>query len=203
MKEAPFVYLGSQSPRRRMLLEQLQVPHVVLAPGDDEDAEALEVRIGRETPRAYVRRVARLKAAAALERVARRGLRAAPVLVGDVTVAIEQTILGKPADVDDARRMLAELSGRAHRVLSAVAVAAEGRVEEALSESRVRFRVLSPGDIDRYVATDEPYGKAGAYAIQGRAAAFVERISGSHSGIVGLPLFETMQLLRRFGIEPA
>ena len=202
MSPLPFVYLGSQSPRRQALLEQLQVPHVVLAPDADEDAEALEVRLGSESPRAYVRRVARLKADAALARIVRHGLAPAPVLVGDVTVAIEQTILGKPADIDDARRMLADLSGRAHRVLSAVVVADDDRREEALSESRVRFRALTTDDIERYVATDEPYGKAGAYAIQGRAAAFVERISGSHSGIVGLPLFETMQLLARFGIQP-
>jgi septum formation protein len=202
MNAPAFVYLGSQSPRRSALLAQLQVPHRVLSADDDEDAEALEARIGRESPRAYVRRVTRLKADAALARIGRRGLEPAPVLVGDVTVAIEQTILGKPIDGDDARRMLARLSGRAHRVLSAVAVADFDRREEALSESRVRFRTLTSEDIERYVATDEPYGKAGGYAIQGRAAAFVERIAGSHSGIVGLPLFETMQLLRRFGVEP-
>jgi septum formation protein len=202
MNAPGFVYLASKSPRRSDLLAQLHIPHVVLAADDDEDTEALEVRIGHESPRAYVRRVARLKANAALARIERRGLTPAPVLVGDVTVAIEQTILGKPTDVDDARRMLRLLSGRPHRVLSAVAVADDDRREEALSESRVRFCVLTADDIDRYVVTDEPYGKAGAYAIQGRAAAFVERISGSHSGIVGLPLFETMELLRRFGIEP-
>jgi septum formation protein len=202
LPQAPFVYLGSQSPRRRELLQQLKVRYALLLPDEDEDAEALEERLGNESPRAYVRRVTRLKAEAGLRRIERYGLPVAPLLVGDTTVAIEQTILGKPIDIDDARSMLQSLSGRAHRVLSAVAVAHDGRIEEALSESRVRFRALTKGDIDRYVATEEPYGKAGAYAIQGRAAAFVERISGSHSGIVGLPLFETMQLLHRFGIDP-
>ena len=199
---ATFVYLGSQSPRRRALLDQVRIAHKLLLPDDDEDAEALEQRLDRETPRAYVRRVARLKADAALRRIARRGLPPAPVLVGDTTVAVGQTILGKPIDIDDARVMLRRLSGRVHRVLSAVAVATDDRIDEALSESRVRFRVLSDAEIERYVATDEPYGKAGAYAIQGRAAGFVERISGSHSGIVGLPLFETLALLRRFGVLP-
>ncbi len=198
----PLLHLASQSPRRRALLDQIGIRYALLLPDDDEDAEALEERSGDETPRAYVRRVARLKADAALRRVVRRALPEAPVLAADTTVAIEQTILGKPIDRDDARRMLRSLSGRAHRVLSAVVVADATRVEEALSESRVRFRTLDDAEIDRYVATGEPYGKAGAYAIQGRAAAFVERIAGSHSGIVGLPLFETMALLRRFGIEP-
>ncbi len=199
---SPFVYLASQSPRRRELLEQLHVAHTVLPPDEDEDVEALEARRGSESPRAYVRRVTRLKAEAAVHRVARRGLPDAPILVGDTTVAVEQDILGKPVDADDARRMLQRLSGRAHRVLTAVAVARGSRIEEALSESRVRFRSLTAEDIDRYLAHGEAFGKAGAYAIQGRAAAFVERISGSHSGIVGLPLYETMQLLHRFGIDP-
>ena len=197
-----FVYLASQSSRRRELLQQLHIAHEVLPADVDEDVEALEVRHGHESPRAYVRRVTRLKAMAARDRVLRRALPDAPILVGDTTVAIEQLILGKPEDADDARRMLESLSGRAHRVLTAVAVVQGTRIEEALSESRVRFRVLTSDDIDGYIATGEPFGKAGAYAIQGRAAAFVERIAGSHSGIVGLPLFETMQLLHRFGIDP-
>jgi len=198
----PFVYLGSASPRRRELLQQIGVAHALLLPDEDEDAEALEVRAGQETPRAYVRRVARLKGAAAMRRLARRGLPVAPILAGDTTVAIGQTILGKPADADEARAMLAHLSGRTHRVLSAVVVMDGLRSEEALSESRVRFRAITAAEIEAYVDSGEPFGKAGAYAIQGRAAEFVERIAGSHSGIVGLPLFETMGLLRRFGITP-
>lgn len=198
-----FVYLGSQSPRRRELLAQLHVAHELLLADDDEDAEALERVEAGESPRAYVRRVTRLKADAALARLIDRRLPDAPLLVADTTVAIDDAILGKPADVDDARRMLAALSGRVHRVLTAVAIAHGDRIEEALSESRVRFRVLAPAEIDAYIATGEPFGKAGAYAIQGRAARFVERISGSHSGIVGLPLYETMELLHRFGVDPA
>ena len=202
MNEPRFVYLASQSPRRRELLTQMHVAHQVLAADDGEDVEAIERREGDETPRAYVRRVTRLKARAALARLRRRSLPDAPILVGDTTVAIGRTILGKPEDADDARRMLARLSGRAHRVMTAVAVIHGECLAEALSESRVRFRVLDDGDIDRYVATGEPFGKAGAYGIQGRAAGFVERIAGSHSGIVGLPLYETLALLRRFGIDP-
>ncbi len=196
------LYLASQSPRRSALLDQLAIDHVVLAADDEEDVEALERRLGNESPRAYVRRVTRLKAEAALRRIARQGLPPAPVLVGDTTVAVDQTILGKPADADEARGMLQFLSGRTHRVLTAIAIACGDRIEEALSESRVRFRRLAASEIEAYLATDEPFGKAGAYAIQGRAAAFVARIAGSHSGIVGLPLYETMQLLRRFGIGP-
>ena len=197
-----FVYLASQSPRRRELLDQMHVAYETLPPRDDEDVEALEVRIGDETPRAYVRRVTRLKAHAAAARLFVSGRASAPILVGDTTVALDQAILGKPSVAVDAGRMLRELSGRAHRVLTAVAVIDGDRLEEALSESRVRFRVLTDADIDDYVATGEPFGKAGAYAIQGRAARFVERIAGSHSGIVGLPLYETMQLLHRFGVDP-
>jgi septum formation protein len=202
MTSPAFVYLASQSPRRRELLEQLHVPHEILAHDPDEDVEALEVRLGDESPRRYVRRVTRLKAETAVRRLARRSLPVAPILVGDTTVAIGQQILAKPEDADDARRILLTLSGRSHRVLTAVAVAGDGRIDEALSESRVRFRTLTATDIDRYIASAEPFGRAGAYAIQGRSAAFVERISGSHSGIVGLPLYETIRLLHRFGIEP-
>lgn len=197
-----FVYLASQSPRRRALLDQVGVAHVVLAPDAGEDVEALEALETGESPRAYVCRVTRLKAEAALRRLRRAGLRNAPVLVGDTTVAIDGVVLGKPDDADDARRMLQTLSGRTHRVLTAVALAVDDRLDEALSESRVRFRALTANDIDVYLATGEPRGKAGAYAIQGRAAAFVERICGSHSGIVGLPLYETVRLLQRAGIVP-
>ena len=199
----PFVDLASQSPRRRELLELLRVHHELLVADVEEDIEALETARPLESPRAYVRRVTLLKAHAAVERLRRRSLPPAPILVGDTTVALGRAILGKPADVDDARRMLALLSGRTHRVLTAIAVADDARIELALSESRVRMRVIDADEIDAYVASGEPLGKAGAYAIQGRAATFVEHIAGSHSGIVGLPLFETAQLLKRFGIVPA
>lgn len=194
---AVFVWLASQSPRRQELLRQVGVPFRLLAPGPDEDAEALEAVRAGESPTQYVERVVLAKAHAARERRVARGLRDAPILVADTTVAVGGTILGKPADDDDAKRMLRLLSGRGHRVLTAVAVVRGARIERATNVSRVRFARLDAGDVDAYVATGEPRGKAGAYAIQGRAAAFVRRIEGSHSGIMGLPLHETTTLLRR------
>ncbi|HYF59023.1 MAG TPA: Maf family protein [Burkholderiaceae bacterium] len=198
-----FVWLASQSPRRQELLRQIGVRFELLAPGPDEDAEALEALRPHESPTAYVERVTLAKAQAARERLAARGGTPAPVLVADTTVAVGGTILGKPADDDDARRMLALLAGRGHRVLTAVAVVRGARVEHLLQVSRVRFARLAPAEIDAYVASGEPRGKAGAYAIQGLAAAFVRRIEGSHSGIMGLPLFETAALLRRAGVASA
>ncbi len=197
-----FVYLASQSPRRRQLLEQMGVPHELLLPGADEDTEALEAPLPGEAPAPYVRRVTALKLDAALERLARRGLPPAPVLCSDTTVALGRRIYGKPADERDAARMLGELAGRTHRVLTAVAVGTARRRRLALSESRVSFEPLTRAQVARYVATGEPMGKAGAYAIQGRAAAHVTRIAGSYSGIMGLPMHETAQLLRVFGIAP-
>jgi septum formation protein len=153
-----------------------------------------------ETPMQYVQRVVRAKALAAQARLERRGGQAAPILVADTTVAVGGTSLGKPTDAADAARMLGLLSGRTHRVLTAVAVVRGARTDEALSLSRVRFERLSAARIDAYVASGEPFGKAGAYAIQGRAAAFVRRIEGSHSGIMGLPLHDTARLLQRAGL---
>lgn len=195
----PFVYLASQSPRRRELLEQIGVRYELLLPGTDEDPEALEQPLPGESPRVYVQRVTRLKLDAAVARLARRGLPLAPVLCSDTTVARGRKIYGKPMDAADARRMLRELSGTTHRVLTAVAVQHCRRRFEALNVSQVRFVTLGERQIRRYVVSGEPMGKAGAYAIQGHAAVFVEHISGSHSGIVGLPLHETTQLLRRAG----
>ncbi len=200
MSEA-FIYLASRSPRRLGLLAQLGITCRVLVDDDEARAEALErVRPG-EPPGAYVRRVARAKAQAALERLAAAGLTRAPLLCADTTVALGGTLLGKPADAADAARMLRLLSGRSHRVLTAVVVArADGaRLFEAVQVSRVRFCRLKPGDIAGYVASGEPFGKAGGYAIQGLAAAFVRGIEGSHSGIMGLPLHETARLLRKAG----
>ncbi len=194
-----FVYLASQSPRRRQLLEQLGVPYELLLPDADEDAEAIETPLQAESPTAYVQRVTALKLDAALARLKRRGLPAAPVLCSDTTVARGRTLYGKPMDEADARRMLQALSGTTHRVLTALALQSGRQRWQSLNVSQVRFAPLSPSRIRRYVATGEPMGKAGAYAIQGRAAAFIERISGSHSGIVGLPLHETAQLLERAG----
>ena len=200
-----FIYLASQSPRRSQLLEQIGVPHRLLvpnAPGDvAEDTEALELVLPGEPPAAYVERVTALKLDAALQRLARRGLPTAPILCSDTTVALNDRIFGKPLDADDARHMLAQLSGQEHRVLTALAVQAGAQRFAALSVSHVRFAELDSAQIDAYVATGEPLGKAGAYGIQGPAAAFIAHISGSYSGIMGLPLYETAQLLRQAGLR--
>ncbi len=192
-----FVYLASQSPRRAQLLDQLGVRHVFLLADGDEDAEALEAERRGEVPAAYVERVTRAKLAAARRRLAARALAVAPILCADTTVALGTRVLGKPADAEHARTMLAALSGRTHRVLTAVAVAAGRRTLFALSVSRVHFAAIAMAEIEAYVASGEPFGKAGAYAIQGRAAAWIERIDGSYTGIMGLPLHETARLLRQ------
>lgn len=154
-----------------------------------------------ESPSAYVQRVTALKLDAAVARRERRSLRPAPILCSDTTVALGRTIYGKPADASEARRMLAELAGHEHRVLTAVALQVDGdRRLAALSVSRVRFAPMSAAQIDACVASGEPLGKAGAYAIQGAAAQHVEHLSGSYSGIMGLPLFETARLLRAAGV---
>jgi septum formation protein len=196
-----FIYLASQSPRRRQLLEQLGVKHELLLPDAGEDAEALEGVTPGAAPARYVRRVTGLKLDAALERLKRRGLPAAPVLCSDTTVALGRAIYGKPRDARDAARMLRELSGSTHRVLTAVAVQSGRKRLQALSDSRVTFATLTTAQIKRYVESGEPLGKAGAYAVQGRAAAFISHISGSYSGIMGLPMHETAQLLRAFGFD--
>jgi len=191
-----FIYLASQSPRRRQLLDQIGVRHELLLPDADEDAEALEAVQPGERPADYVQRVTRAKLAAAVQRLARRGLPPAPILCADTTVALGRRILGKPEDDADAARTLALLSGRTHRVLSAVAVHREDGTDAlALSVSTVRLRSLGSEEIAAYVAGGQPRGKAGAYAIQSEAAAWVSRIEGSYSGIMGLPLYETAELL--------
>ena len=196
-----FIYLASQSPRRRQLLEQIGVQHELLLPDADEDAEALEAVLPGESPLTYVRRVTALKLDAAVARLKRRGLPVAPVLCSDTTVALGRVILGKPADAVEARQMLQALSGTTHRVLTAVAVQGARKRWEALSDSKVRFCALTPARIRAYVATGEPLGKAGAYAVQGRAATFIEHMAGSYSGIMGLPVFETAALLREAGFK--
>jgi len=196
-----FVYLASQSPRRRELLDQIGVRHELLLAEADEDIEALEATRAGETPEAYVERVTRAKLRAAMRRLRARGLAPAPVLCADTTVAVGARILGKPLDGADATRMLALLSGRIHRVISAVAVAARGRSRLAVSVSRVRFATIAPARIERYVASGEPFGKAGAYAIQSGAAAWIEKIEGSYTGIMGLPLHETAALLEWAGLD--
>ncbi len=196
-----FVYLASQSPRRRQLLEQLGVAYELLLADTDEDAESLEAVRHNEAPATYVKRVTRLKLEAAVARQARRSLPPAPILCSDTTVALGRVIYGKPGDAKDARRMLGELSGRTHRVLTAVAVQSGEHRFEALSTSRVSFEAMMAADIRHYVDSGEPMGKAGAYAVQGRAALHMTQISGSYSGIMGLPLRETAQLLRAAGVK--
>jgi septum formation protein len=189
------IYLASQSPRRRQLLHQIGVEHELLLPDEHEDAEALEAVWLGELPADYVQRVTLAKLQAAVERHKRRGLPPMPILCADTTVAIGRSILGKPEDDADAARMLALLSGRTHRVLTAVAVQRGRRRELALNVSKVHFRPLRPREIAAYVASGEPRGKAGSYAIQSAAAAWISRIEGSYSGIMGLPLYETARLL--------
>ncbi len=201
MSMTPFLYLASQSPRRRQLLEQLGIQHELLLPDADEDAESIEAIVGNEAPSTYVQRVTALKLDAALLRCKRRGLKAAPVLCSDTTVALNRTIYGKPVDAEDANRMLRELSGKTHSVLTAVAIGTARKRVQVLSKSRVTFAAMSPSQIRAYVASGEPMGKAGAYAVQGRAAAYISHISGSYSGIMGLPVFETARLIHSLGFK--
>ncbi len=196
-----FVYLASQSPRRRQLLEQLGVRYELLLSDESEDAEALEAVLTNESPSAYVTRVTGLKLDAAVARLKRRKLKSAPILCSDTTVALGRTIYGKPDDAADAKRMLTELSGHTHRVLTAVAAQSGGKRFETLSTSKVTFEAMNSKQISTYVATGEPLGKAGAYAVQGKAAVHIVRIDGSYSGIMGLPIRETALLLRAAGIK--
>ena len=197
---ADFVYLASQSPRRRQLLEQLGVRYELLLADAGEDTEALEVVLKNEAPATYVKRVTALKLDAAVARRVQRGLPPTPILCSDTTVALGRVIYGKPDDALDAERMLRELAGSTHRVLTAVAVQQGSQRFEALSTSRVSFEPMTAAQIQAYVATGEPMGKAGAYAIQGRVAMHITRINGSYSGIMGLPLWETASLLKASGL---
>ena len=196
-----FIYLASQSPRRAQLLEQLGLSFKRLLPDPAEDAEALEIVHGGEAPATYVQRVTRLKLQAAVARLKRQGLPPAPVLCSDTTVALGRAILGKPENDADAIRILTLLSGATHRVLTAVAVQHGKKTVEALSMSSVTFAHMTRPQIKAYVASGEPMGKAGAYAVQGRVAVHITRISGSYSGIMGLPLHETSLLLRAVGVK--
>nr|WP_315848226.1 Maf family protein [uncultured Rhodoferax sp.] len=199
MPSTDFIYLASQSPRRRELLAQIGVAHELLLPTPDEDAESLEVVLTGEAPAAYVQRVTALKLIAARARLARAGGQNRPILCADTTVAMGSTILGKPENADDAQRMLRALSGQTHRVFTAITIGWGDKTAHACCESRVTFADMSDAEIADYVASGEPMGKAGAYGVQGRAAAFIARIEGSYSGIMGLPLFETAQALREVG----
>ena len=197
------IYLASRSPRRRELLTQIGVRFepLLFREGARADADTDEAVHAGEKPDDYVRRIARMKAEAAWNRVTmRRGLQRKPVLVADTTVALGDEIFGKPADPADAERMLRALSGTRHRVLTAVGVQLEGRLELAVSESLVTFCELDAARIAAYVASGESFDKAGAYGIQGRAGAFVSRLEGSYTGVMGLPLYETATLLTLFGL---
>ncbi len=191
------IYLASQSPRRRQLLEQIGVRHELLLADPHEDTEALEAERRGELPLDYVARVTRAKLVAARERLAQRRLAFAPILTADTTVALGRRILGKPLDAGDAAATLACLSGHTHRVITAVAVYDGRRTRVAVNTSQVRFAALDRAQIAAYVASGEPFGKAGAYAIQSRAACWIEHVEGSYSSIMGLPLYETAQLLRQ------
>jgi septum formation protein len=193
----PFIYLASQSPRRSQLLTQLGIAHELLLADAQEDAESLEQHISGESPIDYVQRVTRLKLEAALKRLQLRGLPPAPVLCADTTVALGNTIYAKPVDAADAARMLRDLSGKTHVVLTAVAIGTPDRCEQACSVSDVTFAALTEAEVQAYVHSGEPMGKAGAYAVQGGAGAFISRINGSYTGIMGLPLYETAQLLKK------
>ena len=199
MFSLPRIYLASKSPRRRELLNQIAVDFSVLLlrekqPRGPDVSEA--TRIG-EAPADYVQRIAREKAEVGWLRVQQRGLPKRPVLAADTAVCLGARVFGKPIDTADAREILRELSDNEHRVLTGVCVRQEAREYVALSENFVRFRALKDAEIDAYVATGEPMDKAGAYAIQGLAAGFVSELRGSYSGVMGLPLFETVSLLQK------
>ena len=201
MSRQPFVFLASRSPRRQELLRQLGVrfDELRFREAAGRPADVVEGALDAEPPHHYVERIARTKATVGWQQVLRRVLPQHPVLAADTEVALDGTIFGKPADAVDAGRMLNRLSGRTHEVLTAVALRWQDELLVEVSRSEVTFRTLSPAEIDRYVGTGEPFDKAGAYAVQGRAAAFVSRIEGSYSGVMGLPLFETAELLARIG----
>ncbi len=197
------IYLASRSARRRDLLKQMGVNFemLLLREGPGRGADFDESQLPSETPRDYVVRVARLKADAGWVRLEQRRLMRHPVLAADTTVALGNTILAKPTDREDAVAMLKQLSGSMHHVYTAVAVKFYDSVKETLSVTEVRFRELTDDEIRRYVASGEPLDKAGAYGIQGKASMFIESINGSYTGVVGLPMFETAQLLGNFGFQ--
>lgn len=196
------LYLASASPRRRELLKQIGVRfEVLLLRAHPSRMDIDETPLADESPRDYVLRLACVKAEVGSKASRARHLPAYPVLAADTSVILDGQIIGKPANRVEAESILARLAGRSHEVLTAVAMAFEERVEVMLSASTVEFMPLDARRIRQYVASGESHDKAGAYAIQGRAAAFVARLEGSYSGVMGLPLFETTQLLQNFGIE--
>jgi len=201
LTERPAIYLASKSTRRQELLRQLGVEFesLLLREALGRRRDVVEASRKDEPPLDYVKRIARLKASVGWHRMGRRGLPPKPVLGADTEVVLEGKALGKPADAAGAVAMLSALSGQTHEVITAVAVRFESQLVAAVSSSRVTLRTMARDEIERYVATGEPFDKAGAYAIQGRAAAFVQHLEGSYSGVMGLPLHETASVLARVG----
>ena len=201
LTERPSVYLASKSERRQELLRQLGVEFEVLrlreAPGRRRDI--VERPRKDEMPLDFVKRMAHTKAAVGWHRMGQRGLAPKPVVGADTEVVLDGAAVGKPVDAEAAAAMLAALSGRKHEVITAVAVRWQAHLEMAVCASQVMFRVIPKDEIERFVATGEPFDKAGGYAIQGKAAAFVQHIEGSYSGVMGLPLYETSEILSRIG----
>jgi septum formation protein len=199
--DTPVVYLASKSPRREELLRQLGIEFASLRMREapSREADIVEGAHDAEPALHYVERIARTKAAIGWQRMRQRGLPPRPVLGADTEVVLDGTIFGKPKDAPVAIRMLLLLAGRTHHVLTAVAMCWEERIVAEISTSAVTMRRLEQEEIERYVATGEPFDKAGAYAVQGRAASFVSRIDGSYSGVMGLPLYETAQALAGIG----
>ncbi len=212
------IYLASQSPRRQELLTQIGVKFELLLADPSEDAESLEIQLPDEPALVYVKRVTLAKLTAAKQRLLTKQLAqelpSAPILCADTTVAltlddgksIKEIILGKPTDHQDAKRILQLLSGKTHQVHTAVAVLSNPEINDdqpklLVSSSEVTFKSLSDAEIDAYISTNEPMGKAGAYGIQGIGGCLISNISGSYSGIMGLPLFETSQLLNETGVK--
>jgi septum formation protein len=209
-----FIYLASQSPRRQELLTQIGVQFELLLANSNEDAESLEIQLTDEPALAYVKRVTLAKLTAAKQRLHARGLPSAPILCADTTVAltlddgksIKEIILGKPTDHPDAKKILQLLSGKTHQVHTAVAVMLNPQINDdeprlLVSSSQVTFKSLTDEEINAYISTNEPMGKAGAYGIQGIGSCLISSISGSFSGIMGLPLYETSQLMHETGVQ--
>jgi septum formation protein len=199
------IYLASRSPRRRELLKQIGVTfELLLVRGDPaRGADVNEAVLPGELPRDYVTRMASVKAETGWIQVAKRRMREYPVLAGDTVISLDNAIVGKPSSREHAAEILQKLSGKTHEVLSSVALSRDQITEVLLSVTEVKFRELQEPEIKRYIASGEGLDKAGAYGIQGKAAVFIAGISGSYSGVMGLPLFETAQLLRKFHIPVA
>jgi nucleoside triphosphate pyrophosphatase len=201
LTERPSVYLASKSARRQELLRQLGVDftQLLMREAAGRRRDVAEIVRKDEAPLDYIKRIARTKAAVGWHQMGHRGLEAKPVLAADTEVILDGAVFGKPKDAAAAVEMLRRLSGRTHEVATGVAIRWNAQIMLAVSSSRVTFRALDDDEIERYVATGEPFDKAGAYGVQGRAAAFISRLEGSYSGVMGLPLFETAEMLNKIG----